>query len=71
MARSTTVTPVLLEQLKEGGRLVAIVAEGPLCRAQVWRRAGKTFDARPAFDAGAAVLPGFERAGRLCFLSYP
>ena len=57
-----TVTPVLLEQLKEGGRLVAIVAEGPLCRAQVWRRAGKTFDARPAFDAGAAVLPGFERA---------
>jgi len=48
--------------LKEGGRLVAIVAEGPLCRAQVWRRAGKTFDARPAFDAGAAVLPGFERA---------
>ena len=31
--------------------------------------AGKTFDARPAFEAGAAVLPGFERAGRLCFLS--
>jgi protein-L-isoaspartate(D-aspartate) O-methyltransferase len=57
-----TVTPVLLEQLKDGGRLVAIVAEGPLCRAQVWRRAGKTFDARSAFDAGAALLPGFERA---------
>ena len=62
-----TVSPSLLEQLKDGGRLVAIVAEGPLCRAQVWRRTGKTFDARPAFDAGAAVLPGFERAAGFVF----
>lgn len=62
-----TVAPGLLEQLKDGGRLAAIVVEGPLCRAQVWRRAGKTFNARPAFDAGAAVLPGFERAAGFVF----
>lgn len=57
----------LLDQLKEGGRLVAIVAEGPLYRAQVWRRTGKIFDARPAFDAGAALLPSFERAAEFVF----
>jgi protein-L-isoaspartate(D-aspartate) O-methyltransferase len=54
----------LLEQLAEGGRLVAIVADEPaggsaVCRAQVWRRSGDSYDSRPAFDAGAAPLPGF------------
>jgi protein-L-isoaspartate(D-aspartate) O-methyltransferase len=62
-----TVAPALLEQLKEGGRLVAIVAEGAVCRAQVWRRTGQGFDARPAFEADAAVLPGFERPAGFVF----
>jgi protein-L-isoaspartate(D-aspartate) O-methyltransferase len=62
-----TVAPALLEQLGDGGRLVAIVAEGPLCRAQIWRRTGKTFDPRPAFEAGAPVLPGFERPAGFVF----
>ncbi|MBX9591793.1 MAG: protein-L-isoaspartate O-methyltransferase [Hyphomonadaceae bacterium] len=62
-----TVAPPLLEQLKDGGRLAAIVADGPLCRAQVWRRVGKAFDARPAFDAGAALLPGFARPAGFVF----
>lgn len=61
------VPPTLCEQLKDGGRLVAIVAEGPLCRAQVWRRTGKSIDARPAFEAAAAVLPGFVRAAGFVF----
>lgn len=52
----------LLEQLVDGGRLVAVLAEGGFGRAQLWRRSGKTFDARPAFDAGAEPLPGFSRA---------
>lgn len=52
----------LLEQLEDGGRLVAVVADGAFGRAQVWRRTGKAFDARPAFDAGAEPLPGFSRA---------
>ena len=62
-----TVAPALLEQLSDGGRLAAIAAQGPLCRAQIWRRIGKTFDARPAFEAGAAVLPGFERPAEFVF----
>jgi protein-L-isoaspartate(D-aspartate) O-methyltransferase len=55
------VPDVLLDQLKDGGRLVAVRADGPLRQATVWRRHGTSFDARPAFDAGAALLPGFER----------
>jgi protein-L-isoaspartate(D-aspartate) O-methyltransferase len=51
----------LLEQLADGGRLVAVLADGAFGSAQVWRRSGHTFDARPAFDAGAAPLPGFAR----------
>ena len=51
----------LLAQLKDAGRLAAIVADGALGRAKVWRRTGKLFDARPDFDAGAPGLPGFSR----------
>ncbi len=51
----------LLEQLKDGGRLVGVLADGAFGRAQVWRRTGKVIDARPAFDAGAEPLPGFAR----------
>ena len=61
------IAPALLEQLKDGGLLAAILVDGPLSRAQVWRRGGKTFDARPAFDASAAVLPGFERPAAFVF----
>jgi protein-L-isoaspartate(D-aspartate) O-methyltransferase len=51
----------LLEQLKDGGRLVAIVANGPAGKAVVCTRSGGVYDQRDAFDAAAAVLPGFER----------
>jgi protein-L-isoaspartate(D-aspartate) O-methyltransferase len=50
----------LLEQLKDGGRLVAILASGRRSQATVWRRVGKNFEGRPVFDAAAATLPGFE-----------
>jgi len=52
----------LLDQLKDGGRLVAVLAQGPVGRAQVWRRSGAVCDGRPAFDAAAEPLPGFARA---------
>jgi protein-L-isoaspartate(D-aspartate) O-methyltransferase len=62
----------LLEQLADGGRLVAIVAEErpegpPMCRAQLWRRSRDTYDARSAFDAGAALLPGFAAPAGFVF----
>ena len=54
------IPPSLTEQLKDGGRLVAVVVQGPLSRAQVTLRSGKGFDTRPAFEAPAALLPGFQ-----------
>ena len=53
----------LFDQLKDGGRLVAIVTEeGGLGKATIWRRLGRSVDAWTAFDAAAPALPGFEPA---------
>lgn len=49
----------LLEQLKDGGRLVAVVTEAGIGKATIWRRLGRSMDARVAFDAAAQLLPGF------------
>jgi protein-L-isoaspartate(D-aspartate) O-methyltransferase len=58
---AATVPEALFDQLKDGGRLVAILLEGGLGKATVWRRLGRSVDAWGAFDAAAPVLPGFER----------
>jgi protein-L-isoaspartate(D-aspartate) O-methyltransferase len=56
------VPQVLLDQLKDGGRLVAIVAREGCGRVQVWRRTGRAFASRAVFDAAGDALPGFARA---------
>jgi protein-L-isoaspartate(D-aspartate) O-methyltransferase len=53
--------PTILDQLKDGGRLVAIMIDRDVGRAVVWRRAAMHFDSRTVFDASAAMLPGFEK----------
>ncbi|MEM7746985.1 MAG: protein-L-isoaspartate O-methyltransferase [Pseudomonadota bacterium] len=50
----------ILDQLKDGGRLVAIVGDQMHGRCMQWRRIGETFDSRWLFDAAAPVLPGFS-----------
>ena len=52
----------LLDQLNEGGRLVAVVRQNGLGKAVIWRRLGRSFDRWLAFDAAAKPLPGFQRA---------
>lgn len=54
------VPEALLDQLKDGGRLVAILADTDGVRACLWRRAGAGFDRSSAFDASAGRLPGFS-----------
>ena len=52
----------LLDQLKDGGRLVGIVRRDGLGKAMIWRRLGRSLDQRTAFDAAATELPGFATA---------
>jgi protein-L-isoaspartate(D-aspartate) O-methyltransferase len=54
----------LLEQLKDGGRLVAILGGTAAGKAVVWTRSGPTYDSREVFDATAALLPGFARTAQ-------
>ena len=57
----------LLDQLKDGGRLVAIMLEDGFGRCKQWRRLDQTFDNRWLFDAAAPLLPGFEPVAEFVF----
>ncbi len=61
------VPEALLGQLKDGGRLVAILSDGRTGRAAVWRRTGGAISERDGFDASAPFLPGFEPERRFVF----
>lgn len=57
----TDIPQDLLDQLKEGGRLVAVLADGGPGKVTVWIRSHGTYTSTEAFDATAAILPGFEK----------
>ena len=61
------VPDALKGQLKDGGRLVAIVSDGRTGRAVVWRRTGSAVSESDGFDATAPFLPGFEPARHFVF----
>jgi len=51
----------LLDQLKEGGRLAAIMRRNGVSRGVIFRRSGGTVSKVEKFDAATkAILPGFE-----------
>ena len=55
------VDAALLDQLKDGGRMIGIQTSQSFGRANVWRRSSDTFDVRPGFDVAAPPIPGFAR----------
>ena len=59
---AASIPEALFDQLKDGGRLVAVLVESGMGRATIWRRLGRSVDSWGAFDAAAPLLPGFERA---------
>lgn len=61
------VAEALLRQLKEGGRLVAVIGDREMGQAFLYRKIGDDFPAVSAFDAGAPRLPGFEKAPEFVF----
>lgn len=56
------VPTALLDQLKDGGRLITVLSHKTVGfgRATRWLRSGDTFASWPLFEAGAKPLPGFR-----------
>jgi protein-L-isoaspartate(D-aspartate) O-methyltransferase len=54
--------PALIEQLRDGGRIVAVFMSGPLGEVRLGRKVQGHVSWRMEFNATAPVLPGFERA---------
>ncbi len=69
IAQAVEIVPqALLDQLKDGGRLGAIVASGPLSKGIIFTRSGGAVAGREGFEASARlVLPGFERPRSFVF----
>nr|WP_237693243.1 protein-L-isoaspartate O-methyltransferase [Octadecabacter algicola] len=57
----------LTSQIKEGGRIVAIFAEGALGVVRVGRKIDGAMNWRMAFNATAPVLSGFEKVAAFAF----
>lgn len=68
IAGSVAAVPAtLLDQLKDGGTLAAVLTNGAAGTATQWRRHGGNFDRRAMFDAGAPAVPGFELKPQFVF----
>jgi protein-L-isoaspartate(D-aspartate) O-methyltransferase len=63
------VPQAILDRLAPGGRLTTVVAgpEGVLGVAQLFVKEGELASARPLFDAGTPLLPGFAPPPRFTF----
>lgn len=58
----------LLKQLKDGGRLGAIVRRNGVAKGVVWRRSGAAIAAHEVFDASArTIAPGFTQPKAFVF----
>jgi protein-L-isoaspartate(D-aspartate) O-methyltransferase len=57
----------LARQLKDGGRLIAVVGKAPTGRVTVYRSDGGHVSGWPIFDAAAPLLPGFAKPPAFVF----
>jgi protein-L-isoaspartate(D-aspartate) O-methyltransferase len=57
----------ILDQLKDGGRIVALFHEEPLGQCRIGYKLGSHVDWRVEFEATAPVLPGFEKTAEFSF----
>jgi protein-L-isoaspartate(D-aspartate) O-methyltransferase len=62
-----TVPDAILAQLKDGGRIAAIFAEGALGVVRIGYKIDGAMSWRFAFNAGAPVLPGFAKSQAFAF----
>jgi protein-L-isoaspartate(D-aspartate) O-methyltransferase len=59
--RVAEVPKALFSQLSEGGRLVAVVAAGPVGTCTIWTKSGENYTQRGLFALSVAPLPGFGK----------
>ena len=57
----------LFDQLRDGGRLVAVTVEGAAGKCRLHTRTARSVTDRAVFDATAPVLAGFERPAEFTF----
>lgn len=57
----------LFDQLREGGRLVAVIGEGLSSRANLFVRERGAVSGRPVFNTAIKPLPGFRKASDFVF----
>lgn len=62
-----TLPEALTDQLKDGGRMAVLFMEGTLGSVRIGYKIGGQMNWRFAFNAGAPVLPGFERQAAFTF----
>lgn len=62
-----TLPDTVLDQIKEGGRIIAIFAEGALGEVRIGRKIDGIVNWRMAFNAGAPLLPGFTKETAFSF----
>ena len=65
--REAFVPAALLTQLKDGGRLVAVIGSGPMGKATIFRKSGGHATGQTLFDATAPLLPGFAKPAAFVF----
>lgn len=61
------VPAALFTQLAEGGRLIAVLRDGPIGVATLYTKVGGVVGSRPLFDAATPPLPGFARPAAFVF----
>ena len=61
------VPPVLTEQLKDGGRLVAVDGTGNSAVARLYTREGDVISSRVGFNCATRSLPGFQKVPEFSF----
>lgn len=57
----------IFKQLRDGGRLVAAVSDGPIGKATIFRSVAGDISPRVAFDINIQKLPGFEKKPEFVF----
>jgi protein-L-isoaspartate(D-aspartate) O-methyltransferase len=57
----------LLRQLKDDGRLICVMKQGPAGKAMLYRARQGEFSGLPIFDASAPILPGFAKTPEFVF----